>query len=154
MFSWPSIAGPGVCFLSETPLENTNFSSVSDYQLEMASGLGTNVCPFLSIWYRPVQALGMLLWSLWVHMCTSTVGSRRPSSVSSTPSGLYTLSWCVLIQPSCESQWATTSWYKEWTSKPANLEAWCEKTCELASLSHRLMKEFPKESDVHVCWWK
>jgi hypothetical protein len=69
--SWAhSLPLRAVCFPSESPLEETNFSFASVYQLEMASELGTGACVHLtvhlhdSIWYRPVQASCVLPQSL------------------------------------------------------------------------------------------
>ena len=39
-----SLLSRGVCFSSETPLEETKFSFVSGYQLELVSGLGMGAC--------------------------------------------------------------------------------------------------------------
>lgn len=60
---------------SEILLEKTKFFLVSIYQL----GLGMGICVCFSsqhwdpICLSPVEALGMLPQSLWVHMCVSLV---------------------------------------------------------------------------------
>lgn len=60
---------------SEILLEKTKFFLVSIYQL----GLGMETCvhfssqPWDPICLSPVEALGMLPQSLWVHMCVSLV---------------------------------------------------------------------------------
>lgn len=70
------------CFLSETPLEKTKFSFARDYLLGIASGLGmgrkgpvfTSFSPGTPSSTDPCRPLCQ---SLWVHMCSSPIASRR-----------------------------------------------------------------------------
>lgn len=76
------------CLASETPLEKMKFSFASGYQVK-ASGLWGvgGICCFSfqlqdPICYRPVQALCMLLLSLYVYMLiqSALVVSSSPST--------------------------------------------------------------------------
>lgn len=87
-----------VCILSETPLEKTNFSFVSNYQLDIASVLRMEAyvyffyLNFNPMCLCPLKALLMLPQSLWFHVCKSHDMFRKILSlVSSITSGLYNL---------------------------------------------------------------
>lgn len=71
------------CIPRATSLEITKFSFARDYQLELASAWRLGCILFHSqhwnsIWLRHVQVLCMLPQSLWLHMCSEPVGTRRP----------------------------------------------------------------------------
>ena len=92
VFCWPSTAGHVplriASFPSETPLEKTKCSFASGYQLEIASGLGMEVCAHFS-------------FKLWDPICYRSLSSYKHQScafkglvflVSSNPSSSYILS--------------------------------------------------------------
>lgn len=95
-WDWPLSV---VCVACETPLEKASFSFGSNYQSKIASdqGMRTRIhSPSLSwdpTWPRPVQALSMLLQSLWIHMCVGSTVSWRPYFLCAFHStGSYNLS--------------------------------------------------------------
>jgi hypothetical protein len=78
-----------VCFLGETPLEETEFSFASGYQLEVDSRLEIGgMCPLLSALEHHLEKthadLFMLPQSLWVLLCTDLMDLEVSSLVSST----------------------------------------------------------------------
>lgn len=86
------------CISRETRLEKTNVSTVSSYQLEVASGLRMGAHVYFPswhwgpVWLSPEQALWVLPPSLWVHIVRQSSRVRSLTSLVFPSSGSYGLS--------------------------------------------------------------
>lgn len=83
IYSWAGSLPLRVFPPSQTPLDKIKLSFKSAYQLETTSGLWMGSCTLFlfhlynPIWHSFLQALHMLPWSLWIHMCVVAAVFKR-----------------------------------------------------------------------------